>query len=459
MTRMTHGIRHYAALALALAVGACDVTPDVGRLGVVEARPVEWLDIRSLAAGQTFGEVLSEVLDASEQQALLLAFREQASPRRMKVGTEIALRYDRSDALRGIDVSLNADETVRLTRAGFGWVSSLVETPVFTDTLLVVGTIEESLWTSLIRNRFLDEVPYNDRGVLVDHLDKVFQWQLDFSRQIQRGDGYRVAFERQVRPDGTMRSGHIIAAEFVNLGKPYHAVWFDPNGDGRGSYYDLDGTSVRRAFLAKPLEFRRISSRFTNARFHPVLNTWRAHRGVDYAADHGTQIMATSDGVVQHRGPLGGLGNAVVIRHANGFTTRYGHMSRFAAGVTVGTRVRQGEIIGYVGATGLATGPHLHYEMLRNGNHVDPLAVELPSGDPVPADDRGRWDSELRPRLALIDQLPAVGGVRLARTTGLSPDQGVTSEPAAGAERAGAAPVGAPGQDPGVQEPEGTRPR
>ncbi len=415
MPRTSHDRRHIAALGLAALLVACEATPDVGTLDVVEARPVEWIDIRQLGSGQTFGEVLEEVLDHAEQQALLLAFREQASPRRMKVGTEITFRYGQDDRLRGVDVALNADETVRMTRAPFGWASSVVETPVFTDTLLVVGSIEGSLWTSLISNRFLDDVPYNDRGILVDHLDKVFQWQLDFSRQIQPGDAYRVAFERQVRPDGTMRSGHIIAAEFVNLGTPYHAVWFDPNGDGKGSYYDLEGMSVRRAFLAKPLEFRRISSRFTNARFHPVLNRWRAHRGVDYAADAGTPIMATADGVVQHRGGLGGLGNAVVIRHANGFTTRYGHMSRFASDVTLGSRVRQGDVIGFVGSTGLATGPHLHYEMLRNGTHVDPLAVELPSGDPVPTDDMARWNAERTARLAMIEQLPLLSaGIRVA---------------------------------------------
>lgn len=402
------------ALLLAGAAG-CDGTPDVGRLDPIEARPVETVDVRALASGETFGELLQEVLDGNEIQSLLMAFREQASPRRMRVGTEVSLRYADLDRLRGVDVALNADETVRLTREGTGWRSSIVETPVFTDTLLVVGTIEESLWTSLMRNRFLADVPSNDRGILVDHLDKVFQWQLDFSRQIQRGDGYRVAFEREVRPDGTMRAGHIIAAEFVNLGTPYHAVWFDPNGDGSGSYYDLDGKSVRRAFLAKPLEFRRISSRFTNARFHPVLNRWRAHRGVDYAADTGTPIMATADGVVQHRGPLGGLGNAVVVRHANGFVTRYGHMSRFASGVGVGTRIKQGETIGYVGMTGLANGPHLHYEMIRSGSHVDPLAVEMPAGDPVPADDLDRWQVELSPRLAMIESLPVVGNPRFAR--------------------------------------------
>ena len=135
---------------------------------------------------------------------------------------------------------------------------------------------------------------------------------------------------------------------------------------------------------------------------------------MDYAADRGTPIMATSDGVVIQRGPNGGLGNAVEIRHPNGFVTRYGHLSRFASGVTVGTRVAQGDVIGYVGATGLATGPHLHYEMLRNGRHVDPLSVDLPAGDPVPSDDFGRWERELVPRLALLERMPAPGMGRFA---------------------------------------------
>jgi murein DD-endopeptidase MepM/ murein hydrolase activator NlpD len=436
-SRTAHAlVRLVAGGAFAAVLAACGETPEIGRLAAVHARPAERLDVRTLGNGQTLGEVLSGTLDAEAQQALLVAFSEQASARRMRVGTEITLRYAGDEALRGIDVELNADETVRLTRDHFGWRSALIETPVFTDTLLIVGTIDESLWTSLMRNRFLDGVPPNDRGVLVDHLDKVFQWQLDFSRQIQAGDGYRVAFERQVRPNGTMRAGHIIAAEFVNMGTAYHAVWFDPNEDGRGSYYDLAGKSVRRAFLAKPLEFRRISSRFTNARLHPILNTWRAHRGVDYAADAGTQIMTTADGVVQHRGPLGGLGNAVVVRHANGFVTRYGHLSRFAGSVHVGTRVRQGDIIGYVGATGLATAPHLHYEMIRGGAHVDPLAVEMPSGDPIPADAVDRWVDEMTPRMALIEALPEVGGLRLARVT--EPDPALDPErPAASADGPG----------------------
>ncbi len=381
---------------------------DVGRMPVVYAPPAERVEVRQLWAGETLGEMLEEFTEPVEQHALLLAFREQASPRRMRVGTEISLRYRASDAwLRGVDVLLNPDSTVRLTRDEMGWSSRMVQTPTWTDTLFAVGQIEDVLWNAVVASRALEKVPVRDRALLIHHLDKVFQWQIDFSRQIQRGDRYRFVFQREVRPDGSMRTGHLIAAELVNAGTSFHAVWFDPEGDGTGVYFDLEGKSVRRAFLLKPLEFRRVSSRYMNSRFHPILKTWRAHRGVDYAASAGTEIMATADGVVTQRGPHGALGNAVEIRHPNGYVTRYGHLSRFKPDVTVGTRVRQGDVIGYVGATGLATAPHLHYELWWRGRPVDPLGIDLPPGDPVPEEHRARWDEERGTRVALLERMPA----------------------------------------------------
>ena len=380
---------------------------NVGTMPPVFAVPAERVEVRQLGSGQTLGEVLSDA-EPTEQQALLLAFQEQASARRLRVGTEINLRYRAEDTwLRGVDVLLNPDSTVRLTRGELGWTSRIVHTPTWTDTLFAVGQIEDVLWNAVVESRALEQVPVRDRALLLHHLDQVFQWQVDFSRQIQRGDRYRFAFEREVRPDGSMRSGHLIAAELVNAGTSFHAVWFDPEQDGEGQYFDTEGKSVRRAFLLKPLEFRRISSRYTNARFHPILKTWRAHRGVDYAASAGTEIMATADGVVTRRGNLGALGNAVEIRHPNGYVSRYGHMSRFNPEVRQGTRVRQGQVIGYVGATGLATAPHLHYELWINGRPVDPLGIDLPPGDPVPADQRDRWDAELGTRMALLERMPA----------------------------------------------------
>ena len=392
----------------------CDRAPDVGTVEVVYARPAESLQVRTIEWGETLGEILHSVLPGNDASAVIMAFSELADPRRINRGTDITLRYLGTDLIRGVDVGLSADSAVRVTRVGGAWVPDMVMTPVFTDTLVLAGEVTTSLWEAVVANEALEGVPGGDRAELVGHLDRIFQWQLDFSRQVQRGDYFRVAFERVVRPDGSVRSARVLAAEFVNVGRPFHAVWFDPNGDGQGSYFDLDGKSVRRAFLLKPVEFRRISSRFSSGRFHPILQRWRAHRGVDYAANTGTPVMATADGVVIHRGPKGGLGNAVEIRHPNGFVTRYGHLSRFNRQVVVGTRVRQEQVIGYVGSTGLATGPHLHYEMLRHGRHVDPLSVDLPAGDPVPEDDMGRWVEEMTPRLALLEQLPPPGLARFA---------------------------------------------
>ena len=209
-----------------------------------------------------------------------------------------------------------------------------------------------------------------------------------------------------------MRTGQLLAAELVNSGTPFYAIWFDPNGDGEGSYFDLEGESVRRAFLLRPLAYRRISSLFTNSRYHPILQTWRSHRGVDYAANAGTDVMATSDGVVIHRGMDGAYGNSVEVRHSNGFMTRYAHLRGFRSGIAVGSRVRQGDIIGYVGMTGLATGNHLHYEMLRSGRHIDPLSVDLPAGDPVPSQDRARWVQDMNVRVAFLERIPGSNPIR-----------------------------------------------
>jgi len=197
------------------------------------------------------------------------------------------------------------------------------------------------------------------------------------------------------------------------------------HADGIGGYYDLEGESLRRAFIRAPLEFRRISSGFSNNRMHPILGQARAHNGVDYAAATGTPVMATADGVVTVRGVSGGYGNLVEIRHSNGYMTRYAHLNGFAPGIRAGGRVSQGEIIGYVGMTGLATGPHLHYEMHRNGGPVDPLSVDIPSGDPIPASAMERWQGDLQGRFAILNALPSPHDVRIADAGGARPGSGV----------------------------------
>ena len=411
---LRHRVRIAGAVLAAVVTSACGrEIPEVGRLDRLYAPPAENLQIFALGSGDTFGDLLTPVISANEQAALLMAFQEHASPRRMRQGTEITLRYLRTDdSLRGVDVALSPDQTVRLSKDLVGWSADLVRTPVYVDTIFASGEIEDVLWNAVVHNPALVTMTFADRNSLIDHLDRVFQWQVDFSRQIRVGDTYRFAFEREVRPDGSMRTGRLLAAELINQGDPFHAIYFDPNDDGRGTYYDLEGESVRRAFLRKPLSYRRISSRFTNSRFHPILQTWRSHRGVDYAADSGTEIMATAEGVLIERGWSDSYGNTIRIRHSNGWVTRYAHMRAFRGGLSIGSRVAQGDIIGYVGMTGLATGPHLHYEMLQSGQFKDPLSVDLPAGDPVPSQNRLRWLEERDVRVALLQMVPQAGPVR-----------------------------------------------
>ena len=197
-------------------------------------------------------------------------------------------------------------------------------------------------------------------------LADIFSSEVDFHRGLRAGDRFAVVFEGFYSNGEFIRTGRIVAAEFVNAGRSYRAVYFQDAQD-RGGYYTPDGKNMRKTFLRSPLEFSRISSRFSSSRFHPVLQTWRAHKGIDYAAPPGTRVRATADGYVQFLGQQGGYGNLVVLRHNNGYSTAYGHLSAFARGLRVGQRVSQGDIIAYVGMSGLATGPHLHYEFRVNG--------------------------------------------------------------------------------------------
>jgi murein DD-endopeptidase MepM/ murein hydrolase activator NlpD len=218
---------------------------------------------------------------------------------------------------------------------------------------------------------------------LVMDLAGIFEWDIDFIQDVREGDEFTVLYEEIWRDGVKLRNGDIIAAEFVNQGKSFRAARYrDPSG--RSSYYTPDGHSLRKAFIRAPLNFTRISSGFDPNRRHPILNTIRAHQGVDYAAPIGTPIRAAGDGKVVFRGVQGGYGNVIILQHGGNITTLYGHMSKFA-NVRVGGRIAQGEVIGYVGQSGLATGPHLHYEYRVNGVHRNPRTVPLPPADPVPA--------------------------------------------------------------------------
>ena len=392
--------------------------PTVGLVAPVFAAAPERVELRALNRDETLGDLLAGVLDTNDQYGFVRALPQRANPRRLQPGTEVAFRWLTAapSELRSVDITLDADLTVRMTPSTEGWSSLVMATPVVTDTVWASGEIESgsSLWDAVIGSEGLEGVDPRDKAKLFLDLSDIFQWQVDFVRQIRPEDFYRFSYERAVRPDGTMRVGHVLSAELVNQGRSYEAVWFDPNGDGAGTYYDEDGNSVRLAFLLSPIALRyRISSRFTNSRFHPVLQIWRAHRGVDFAAATGTPVQATGNGVVTERARENTYGNTIVVRHSNGWTTRYAHMNNFASGIRVGSQVDQGDVIGYVGMTGLATGPHLHYEMRVRGAPADPLAIDLPAGDPVPKEQWDLWEAQSGVRLALLDRLPLPWDVEL----------------------------------------------
>jgi murein DD-endopeptidase MepM/ murein hydrolase activator NlpD len=233
--------------------------------------------------------------------------------------------------------------------------------------------------SSLFAATDLAQIPDNIATQIVD----MFSTEIDFASDLRRGDRFNVVYETLWQDGEYVRAGRVLAAEFVNAGHPYQAVWFeDPASRQGGGYYGFDGKSLKKAFLKSPLEFSRISSGFA-MRKHPISGQWKAHKGVDFAAVTGTPVRAAGDGVIDFAGVQGGYGNLVVIKHWGNYSTAYGHMSRFASGIRKGTKVSQGELIGYVGSTGWSTGPHLHYEFRIANVARDPLSIDMPTTQPL----------------------------------------------------------------------------
>ena len=264
------------------------------------------------------------------------------------------------------------------------------------------GTIDSSLFMSAQQAGLSDSLTMELAGI--------FGWDIDFVLDIRKGDQFTVLYEELFLDGENIGNGEILAAEFVNQGKKYQAIRYTDKG-GKTDYYSLDGKSMRKAFLRTPVEFSRISSGFSLGRKHPILNKIRAHKGVDYAASRGTPIKSTSNGKIVHRGNKGGYGKTIIIKHGSKYSTLYAHMSNYRKGLKVGSRVKQGQVIGYIGSSGLATGPHLHYEFRVDGVHRDPLRVKLPGAEPL---DKQYRDDFMAKAESLVAQLELVRGVQVA---------------------------------------------
>jgi murein DD-endopeptidase MepM/ murein hydrolase activator NlpD len=295
--------------------------------------------------------------------------------RLLKPGDRLEIGH-RGDEVLSLRRDLDDVRVLSIARNSSGFEARMLERQIDLRPTGAHGVVQSSLFEAGVDAGMSDKLTMDLAGI--------FEWDIDFIQDVRDGDEFTVLYQEIWRDGVKLRNGDIIAAEFVNQGKSYRAARYR-DASGRSNYYTPDGHSLRKAFIRAPLNFTRISSNFDSSRRHPILNTIRAHQGVDYAAPIGTPIRAAGDGKVIFRGVQGGYGNVIILQHGGNITTLYGHMSRFG-NAKVGARVAQGDVIGYVGQSGLATGPHLHYEYRVNGVHRNPRTVSLPPADPVAAE-------------------------------------------------------------------------
>jgi len=309
------------------------------------------------------------------------------------------LRFTHRDGeLVGLERKLSDSETLKVTRDASGFITDVLENPLEVRTRTASATIQNSLFQAAADAQLSDRVAFD--------LAEIFQYDIDFVLDIQQGDRFTVIYEEVLQDGVPLRIGNILAAKFVNDGREYRAVRYVDEA-GHGQYFSPEGKSLRKAFIRAPVQFSRVSSRFNPSRRHPVLNRIRAHKGVDYAAPVGTPVRAAGEGRVRFAGKQGGYGNVIELEHGSGVVTVYGHLSRFASKLHRGQHVDLAQVIGFVGQTGLATGPHLHYEYRIRGVHKNPQTVPLPDAEPIPDSER---DSFFVATASLVNSLDLPAG-------------------------------------------------
>jgi murein DD-endopeptidase MepM/ murein hydrolase activator NlpD len=315
---------------------------------------------------------------------------------RLRPGESLHFMH-REGSLVGLERRLDEEQTLKVVRDASGLKADVLHNPLESRPRTLRAVINSSLFEAV------EAAGGHDQTAVA--LADIFGWDIDFVLDVQPGDSFVVSYQELYQDGVYVKDGPILAASFTNSGKQYRAVrYVDPEGGAH--YYTPDGRSMHKAFLRAPLEFTRVSSGFNSARKHPILNLIRAHKGVDYAAPIGTPVRASGDGRVAYAGPKGGYGNVVEIDHSRGIVTVYGHLSRFARGLHTGEHVNQGAVIAYVGMTGLATGPHLHYEFRINGVFKNPQTVSLPDAGPIEARWRADFLERTAPLLASLEMSP-----------------------------------------------------
>ncbi len=336
----------------------------------------KWKSV-TIRSGDNLAAVFSRLgLNPSDLHQIMALGKTTQRLKKIFPGDIIKVKLDTNGQLNTLHYEIDETRRLEIVQHSPGqFTASTTELPLDIRLAYAKGTINSSLFLAAQKAHLPDRITME--------LANIFGWDIDFALDIRKGDHFALLYEELYREGKKLKNGKIVAATFTNRGNNYEAVYFAPE-KGRSGYYSPDGLSMRKTFLRTPIEFARISSRFSTSRKHPVLNTIRAHKGVDYAASRGTAIRATGDGKIAHRGRKGGYGKTIIIQHGSQYSTLYAHLSNYARNSKSGQKVKQGQIIGYVGSTGLATGPHLHYEFRINGVHRNPLTVRFPSAEPLP---------------------------------------------------------------------------
>ncbi len=330
----------------------------------------------TVRSGQSFYSIMSAHGFSSPTIAkLVAAFRGVFDCRKISAGDEYQLVTDQEGKLVNFTIMTSPVDIFTLSQEDGGLVAGKEKVVLEKEVGKISGVIEHSLFGAL--------ASAGEKDQLAIQFADIFAWDIDFRINLRAGDQFKIVFEKYLKNGQFVRYGKILAAEYQNEQKTFQAICYQ-DSECSEDYFTPEGNSVRRSFLRSPLRFTRISSGYSQSRLHPVLRIYRPHLGVDFAAPTGTPVRAVGDGVVVRKGWKNGNGNMVAIRHPNGYETMYNHLSRYGKGIKRGKHVRQKDIIGYVGMTGLSTGPHLDYRMKRNGRFINPLKEKFPAGTPVP---------------------------------------------------------------------------
>ncbi|WP_296258643.1 MULTISPECIES: peptidoglycan DD-metalloendopeptidase family protein [unclassified Pseudomonas] len=349
-----------------------------------------------VSKGDTLSTLFEKVgLPAAAVHEVIASDKQAKQFSHLKNGQILQFELSPEGKLKQLHSKLTELESISLSRTDKGYTFTRDVSKPNVRTAYIHGVISNSLSQSAQRAGL-------SHSMTMD-MANIFGYDVDFAQDIRKGDEFDVIYEQKVVNGKTVGTGNILSARFTNRGKTYTAVRYT-NKQGNTNYYTADGNSMRKAFIRTPVEYARISSLFSMGRKHPILNKIRAHKGIDYAAPRGTPIKATGDGKVILAGRRGGYGNTVIIQHGETYRTLYGHMQGFAKGIQDGSSVKQGQVIGYIGTTGLSTGPHVHYEFQVNGVHVDPLGQKLPMADPIAKSEKQRFMQESQPLMARMNQ-------------------------------------------------------